>query len=228
MVRRIEQQLRGMTLFELVCEGQKGSPSEQMCFVLTELQRECGRLGGTMSDLVFARFWMRSRAYSKEVRAVRTALLDQHTRISTSSFYDNSVFAGNGDIRVEALFCKPGGSRNRKTIEFDPPRRYLHYLAQSNGLFTSGMAEPGATTTDQADACLELLTQALEAERMTWHDVLFIQVFIERGQCIDPETVFTKLKQRCDLNNVMVSVMDVDGLASENKHLEIEVIAARK
>lgn len=227
MVSRIKQQLHGMTLHELICEGQGGTPAEQMRFVLNELQRECSALGGTMSDLVFARFWMRSRAQGEEARAVRRELLDQHIKICTSSFYDAAVFAGNGDIRVEALFCVPGLRHDRKTIEFNPPRRYLHYLAQSNGLFTSGMAEPGATTAVQADACIDLLAQALVAEQMTWHDVLFIQVFIERGQCDDPETIFEKLNQCCDLANVMVSVMDVDGLASVDKHLEIEIIAAK-
>lgn len=228
MVRRIKKQLHGMTLYELVCEGKTGTPAEQMHHVLTEIGGECAELGGTLSDLVFARFWMRSRDVSQEARAVRTKMLDEHTRICTSSFFDESVFAGNGDVKVEALYCPPECRAGRKTVEFDPPRRYLHYLVQANGLFTSGMAEPGATTKDQADVCIDLLTKALHAEDMTWQDVLFVQVFAQRGQCTDPETIIDSLNQCCDLDQVMLSVMDVDGLASTDKHLEIEIIAARQ
>jgi len=222
-----QQRFRGLTTWELTGEGQAGSPAVQTEQLLAEIGRECEAIGGGLSDLVFIRFWMRSRAISNEVRAVRRRLIDDKSRTASSSFFSTGVFHGSGDVRIDALYCRDNRNAVRKPVEFHPPRRYLHYLARENGLFTSGMAEPGANVEEQCRKNPGWLDSALQAENLQWSDVCELKLFRERGRGIDWEPVLSMLASRYDPEATILTLSDVDGLASPEKHLEIELIATR-
>ncbi|MEX0603574.1 MAG: hypothetical protein WD623_07475 [Marinobacter sp.] len=224
-----QQQFRGLTTWELTGEGDAGagSPAEQTEQLLIDLGFACETLGGSLSDLVFIRFWMRSRAISKEVRAVRRKLIDDKERTASSSFFSTTVFQGPGDIRINALYCPDHRNSARKPVEFDPPRRYLHYLAHGNGLFTSGMAEAGVSIEEQCQKSLAWLDEALQAEELQWSNVCQLNLFRERGQNIDWAPVLSTLATRNDPEATVITLFDVDGMASPDKHLEIELIATR-
>ncbi len=227
MVAMKSHRFRNLNTLELIAEGQSGSPADQTRDVLTAIHQQCEQLGGGLSDLVFVRFWVRSRSMNEEVRAIRREMIDDNFRIATSSFIDGAVFQGNGDVRAEALICSDIKPRGRRIVEFDPPRRYPHYLEQKEGLFMSGMAEVGATHEDQCEANIRLLNQALRECGLTWQHVSQLQIFRERSQNIDLTMVLKMLANECDLSSIYVTHYEVDGLASTNKHLEIELFAPR-
>jgi enamine deaminase RidA (YjgF/YER057c/UK114 family) len=227
MIDVTQQRFRGLTTWELIGEGQAGSPAEQTQQLLTDIGHACETLGGSLSDLVFIRFWMRSRGISNDVRAVRRKLIDDKERTASSSFFSTSVFKGSGDVRIDALYCPDHRNSVRKPVEFDPPRRYLHYLARGNGLFTSGMAEAGVSVEEQCQKNLAWLDEALQAEGFQWSNVCQLNLFRERGQSIDWAPVLSALATRNDPEATIITLFDVDGLASPDKHLEIELIATR-
>ncbi len=54
-------------------------------------------------------------------------------------------------MAVEFYAVRPRDPSSRRIVDFDPPRRYAHYLCVDDWLFLSGMAEEGETMDLQFD-----------------------------------------------------------------------------
>ena len=117
-------------------------------------------------------------------------------------------------------------SPTKRLVDFDPPRRYVHYLLRDGWLFLSGMAEEAPDITGQLSAILQQIECALIAEKMEWVHVKLVEIYIERN-LVDKAIVLEKLMTRAGTDFNVITIHTVDGLASTQKNLEIEVVATR-
>ena len=169
---------------------------------------------------------MRDRSISDEVRMVRSRRLFGPDRVATSSFFDRDRFLNSEQVAVDLIAMPSVMSPAKRLVDFDPPRRYAHYLFRDGWLFLSGMAEQAPDITGQLSAILQQIECALLAEKMEWFHVKLVEIYIERN-LVDKAIVLEKLMTRAGTDFNVITIHTVDGLASTHKNLEIEVIATR-
>jgi len=86
------------------------------------------------------------------------------------------------------------------------------------------MAEPGATLDAQFDNAFGQVMAAMQREKVAWPDVLSASLFIERGHG-EPQWLLERFRAAAGADLPFVECEPVDGLASIDKHLEIEITA---
>lgn len=215
----------GHTLVSLYGEGPAGgSPEDQLAAVLDRLDETLRSVGLSLENAVRHRLWTRDRASREASNAARARLITGNRRCATSSFIDSRRFVSAADVAIELIAQYPAPGNRRCLVDFTPPRRYAHYLVQDGLLFLSGMAESGATLDDQFSKAVSEVTRAMVTENVAWDDVLSASLFIERG-LNDPAWLMERFRQAVPLPLPYVSCEEVDGLASADKHLEIEITA---
>lgn len=170
------------------------------------------------------RIWTRTRPARDASNDVRASLITGSRRCATSSFISEDIFVSGGDVAIELIAQHPSPSNRRRLVDFDPPRRYAHYLVQDGLLFLSGMAESGATLDQQFTNAFGEVTRAMKMENISWENVLSSSLFIERGHG-GPAWLIDRLRGAMPLTLPYLECVEVDGLASTDKHLEIEITA---
>lgn len=218
-------QWAGLGLISLYQEGAPGrSPADQLAGVLEACDRRLGEFGLSLENAVRHRLWTRDRRAREESNDIRARLIAGNRRCATSSFIDRDRFASAGDVSVELWAQFPTSAPCRRLVDFDPPRRYAHYLVQDDILHLSGMAETGATIDTQFDNAFGEVVRAMAMEKVAWADVLSASLFIERGHG-EPQWLIERFRQAAGTDVPFVECEPVDGLASTDKHLEIEITA---
>lgn len=212
--------------YTLQGEGNNGTAAQQIETLFDQAEHALEPYSLTMEDAVFIRFWMRDRSISDAVRAVRTRRLSCTRRVASSSFFAEDHFLGTGQVAIDLIAMPPALPHTRRLVDFNPPRRYAHYLIQDGWLFLSGMAEQGVDIVGQLAAIFEQIERALAAEAMAWPDVQLVEIYVERD-LVDAADVLEKLMTTAGTELEIITIRTVDGLASTNKNLEIEVIATR-
>lgn len=217
----------GHSLVGLYREGGAGdSPENQLAGILDRLDDELRSIGLSLENAVRHRLWTRTREARDATNAVRARLIVGDRRCATSSFIDRQRFVSNADVAMELIAQRPAPDNRRRLVDFDPPRRYAHYLVQDGLFFLSGMAETGATMDDQFNNAFHEVTRAMEMESIYWSDVLSASLFIERGHG-GPAWLTERLRTLSPVALPYMGCEEVDGLASTDKHLEIEITAKR-
>lgn len=215
----------GQSLVSLYGEGARGaSPGDQLADVLDRLDRQLRGLGLSLENAVRHRLWTRTRQARDETNDIRAELIAGERRCATSSFISQDIFVGHGDVAVELIAQVPATAPHRRLVDFDPPRRYAHYLVQDGLLFVSGMAEEGRTMDEQFDKAFAELTRAMSLEHAVWPDVLSASLFVERGQG-EARWLLDRFRAAVPVTVPCVDCTTVDALASPGKHLEIEITA---
>jgi enamine deaminase RidA (YjgF/YER057c/UK114 family) len=215
----------GLGLISLYEEGAaERTPADQLTGVLEACDERLRGFGLSLDNAVRHRLWTRDRRARDESNDIRARLISGNRRCATSSFIDRDRFASTGDIALELLVQFPAPAPQRRLVDFDPPRRYAHYLVQDGIFHLSGMAEPGATIDAQFDNAFAQVTAAMQHETVAWADVLSASLFIERGQG-EPQWLIERFRKAVGAELPFVECEPVDGLASTDKHLEIEITA---
>ena len=213
------------SLVSLYGEGSPGrDPADQMADVFAELDRELRALGLSLDNGVRQRIWTSSRETREASNDMRAQLITGNRRCATSSFISRDVIASGGDVAVEMIAQFPAAVPERRLVDFTPPRRYARYLVQDGLMFVSGMAEPGATMEAQFAKAMGEIAVAMRMESVTWENVFSAQLFIERGDT-DPIWLLNRFREVIGGGLPHFDCEEVDGLASPDKHLEIEITA---
>jgi enamine deaminase RidA (YjgF/YER057c/UK114 family) len=215
----------GHSLVSLYGEGTHGqTAAEQLADVFGRLEQQLKASGLSLENAVRHRLWTRDRQSREESNEIRPKLVSGDRRCATSSFISSDIFAGNGDVAVELIAQVPATTPHRRLVDFDPPRRYAHYIVQDGLLFLSGMAEEGATLDAQFDNAFREVVRAMTAENVAWDAVLSASMFIEKGQQ-QPAWLLERFRAAVPVTVPYVECTPVDGLATPSKHLEIEITA---
>ncbi len=220
-------QWAGHRLVSLYREGRPGSaPADQLVEIVTALDSDLRDAGLSLENAVRHRLWTRDRTSRDGTNEVRARLITDRRRCATSSFIDAARFVSAADVAVELLAQYPKvEEEHRRLVDFDPPRRYARYLVQDGLMFTSGMAEPGDSLEEQFANAMAEITRSMRRELVAWRDVLSAQLFIERGHG-KPAWLMDRVRQAAGGDLPYIDCEEVDGLASLDKHLEIEITAA--
>lgn len=218
--------LAGERFLFIYGEATQGDPAEQFSHLIERIEAALTEFQLTMDHAVFHRLWLRSRQGREAIADIRADRFAGRRRTASSSFISEARFSGTGEIALELIVRWDGDDQSRRIIDFEPPRRYAHYLAVGDWLFLSGMAEEADTLEEKFKRSLTEVERALDTERMCWKDVIDVQLFIEHGRgAIDWfRNAFVTGAPGCA---APITVEAVDGLASTSKHLEIEIIARR-
>jgi enamine deaminase RidA (YjgF/YER057c/UK114 family) len=215
----------GLGLVSLYEEGAPDrTPADQLAGVLEACDQRLRGFGLSLENAVRHRLWTRDRRARDESNDIRARLISGNRRCATSSFIDRDRFASAGNVALELLAQYPAPAPRRRLVDFEPPRRYAHYLVQDDIFHLSGMAEPGATLDAQFDNAFGQVTAAMQRETVAWADVLSASLFIERGQG-EPQWLMERFRKAVGADLPFVECEPVDGLASTDKHLEIEITA---
>ncbi len=220
----------GLELVTMRAESRPGPAVEQFSALLDEAEIILCHHQLTLDDAVFTRFWLRDRAIGEPLREVRKRRFDGNRRTASSSFYSTSHIFGAGDVSMDLYAFKAQKPDTRRLVDFNPPRRYAHYMMQDSWMFLSGMAEEAPDLQAQFDAALAQVNNAMGQEEKSWSKVVEATLFIEAAQAptdqAPTEWMWKAFKKSVPTMPPRISIEAVDGLASTTKHLEIEVICS--
>lgn len=216
---------RSTELWRLSGEGQAGlSPLEQLAALVDDCAALLESRDLALENLVHQRLWLRDRATRAEIDEPRRILLGDARRGASSSFISAARFAEGGDVALDLLVQRPVAQGTRRLVDFAPPRRYAWYLLQDGWQHFSGMAEPGTSLVLQFDAACGEIERGLAAEGRGWTALTEARLFLQRGKG-DEVWLRQAFARRSGLAPARIAFDWVDGLASTDKHLEIEAVA---
>ncbi|MFN4282851.1 MAG: hypothetical protein ACK4NA_09450 [Alphaproteobacteria bacterium] len=199
-------------------------PAGQLAALVDAAGAVLARHGLSLDNLVHQRLWLRERGMRDEIDGVRRDLLRGPRRCASSSFYCAARMRAGGGVALDLLTQSPTGRRARRIVDFAPPRRYAWYLLQDGWQHFSGMAESADGVAAQFDAACGQIERGLAAEGRDWRCVTQARLFLERGQG-EENWLRDAFARRSGLAAETVAFDWVDGLASADKHLEIEAVA---
>lgn len=207
-------------------EGKTGEVGRQLAELLDRIETELAAAGLSLDDAVFHRLWSRTREGREEVGAVRERRFAGNRRTASSSFIAARRLAGPGDVALEVIARRASPGEERRLFDFEPPRRYAHYMVSGRWLFLSGMAETGDSMEQRFTRAMAELEVAMRTTSMGWGNVVEATLFMERGKGT-LEWLRQSFLAAVPIAPDLIAAEYVDGLASTDKHLEIEIVARR-
>lgn len=219
--------LEGAEIVEARASGTGPNSDAQLENAIASCRAALAGEGFSPTETILTRLWMRDRESGATFNEVRNRLLRNTVRTASSSFFSCGRTPAGANVTVEFYALRPKAPSSRRIIEFDPPRRYAHYLVVDDWLILSGMAEEAPTMNEQFDRSFAQVQAALDAEGFTCSDVISAKLFLERGKA-EREWLLDRFRMAVPLAPAALSFEIVDGLANAPKHLEIEIIAKRK
>jgi enamine deaminase RidA (YjgF/YER057c/UK114 family) len=219
--------LRGGEIIVARAAGSGGDPGEQLERAIADARAILAQEGLSHEDTALTRLWMSDRDSAAKLNDARERLLRGAFRSASSSFFSRQRMAETGNVAVELYAVRPqAGGAPRRIADFEPPRRYAHYLAVGGWLFLSGMAEEGETMDLQFDRAFAQVQAALDAEGFAWADVCSASLFLQRDKAA-PDWMLSRFATAAPVIPPVVTFEIVDELSNTPKHLEIEIIARR-
>jgi enamine deaminase RidA (YjgF/YER057c/UK114 family) len=219
--------LDGAEMIEARASGAGPSSEAQLENAVAACRAALAGEGLSPTQTVLTRLWMRDRESGATLNEARNRLLRNTFRTASSSFFSRGRTPERAMVTVEFYALRTKAPSSRRIIEFDPPRRYAHYLVVDDWLVLSGMAEEAPTMDEQFDRSFAQVQAALDAEGFKWSDVISANLFLERGKA-DRKWLLDRFRMTAPLSPAALSLEIVDGLANTPKHLEIEIIAKRR
>lgn len=218
--------LQGAQIIEARASGTGPSPAAQLENAVAACRAALASEGVSPGETVLTRLWMQDRESGATLNEARDRLLRNTFRTASSSFFSRGRTPEGASVAVEFHAVRPKAPESRRIVEFDPPRRYAHYLVVDDWLFISGMAEEADTMDSQFERAFGQVQAALDAEGFKWSDVLSVSLFLERGKA-EGGWLLDRFRRAAPIEPPALSLEIVDGLANTPKHLEIEIIAKR-
>lgn len=203
-----------------------GDPGAQLEQAVADCRAALAQEGLSHGDVALTRLWMSDRDSGAKLNEARERLLRGPFRSASSSFFSHQRMSEGGNVAIEFYAVRPHAAGGRHIVDFDPPRRYAHYLADGDWLFLSGMAEEGETMDIQFDRAFAQVEAALARARFAWKDVCSASLFLQRGTA-ESGWLLDRFARAAPAEPPVVTFEIVDELANTPKHLEIEVIAKR-
>lgn len=203
-----------------------GEVGAQMTALLTACEKVLQAEGLSVLDVVFQRMFLRSRAAREEASLARGAFFSGNRRGGSSSFQSAARFAGPGDAMIEILALRPMAGKPKRLVEFAELRKYPQYVVHDDLMFVSGMAELAATPEEQLQLSIAQVEAALAAEMVAWRDVIEARTYVQKGSK-SPAWLRSGLDAAAKARIPRVVCEQVDGLATEGKVLEIEVVVRK-
>lgn len=207
-------------------DGVGGEPGEQLERAVADCREALAQEGLSDRDVALTRIWMSDRDSAAKLEDARERLRRSPFRPASSSFFSRQRMREGGNVAVEFYAARSQAAAERRIVDFDPPRRYAHYLSTGDWLFLSGMAEEGETMDLQFDRAFAQVQAALEREGFAWADVCSAALFLQRGKA-EPDWFLDRFRRTAPLAPPIVTFELVDELANTPKHLEIEIVARR-
>jgi len=224
-VRRIY--LRGGEIVAVSAAGASGEPGAQLENAVAECGAALAENGLSREDVALTRLWMSDRDSAAKLDEARGRLLRSAFRSASSSFFSRRRMRDGGAAAVEFYAVRTRDPGTRRIVDFDPPRRYAHYLAVDDWLFLSGMAEEGETMDLQFDRAFAQVQAALDAEGFAWDEACSATLFLQSGKA-PADWMLERFRRAAPVLPPVIAFELVDELANTPKHLEIEVIAKRR
>jgi enamine deaminase RidA (YjgF/YER057c/UK114 family) len=203
--------------------GSGGTADQQIGVLIGEAEKALAAQGMALDNAVLHRIFAADRESREGIYETRARLLAGTKRTASSSFIAPAKLVPGARIALEMIAFRPKDPKSRRIVEFDPPRRYAHYVIQDRWMFLSGMAEGGNNMDAQFARSLRVIETALGREKTNWSSVTEITIFLERGHG-SVGWLREKLANALPFAG-RVTVVPVDGLASTDKHIEIEAVA---
>lgn len=213
-------------LLSLRGETGAGKVGEQMTALLARCETVLKADGLSVLDVVFQRMFLRGREAREEASAARGTFFSGDRRGGSSSFQSADRFQGPGDAMIEMLALRSKSGKPKRLVEFAEPRKYPHYVVHDDLMFVSGMAELASTPEEQLARSLAQVELALKRENVSWRDVIEARTYLQKGSKT-PAWLRAGLDAAAKLQIPRVIVEPVDGLATEGKVLEIEVVVRK-
>lgn len=210
-----------------VCgETGAGRVGAEMTALLEACETVLQENGLSVLDVVFQRMFTRSRGAREEASLARGTFFSGHRRGGSSSFQSAARFAGAGNAMIEILALRSRLGRGKRLVEFAEPRKYPHYVVHDDLMFVSGMAELAPTPEEQLARAVAQIELALGTEKVGWHHVIEAHMFLQKGSR-SPAWLRAGLDAAAKVQIPRVTCEQVDGLATEGKVLEIEVVVRK-
>ena len=219
--------LEGTEIIEARASGAGLSAEAQLEHAVASCRTALVGEGLSPDETIMTRLWMRDRESGATLNEARNRLLRNTFRTASSSFFSCGRMPEGAKVTLEFYALRPKAPSSRRIVEFDPPRRYAHYLVVDDWLILSGMAEEAPTMDEQFDRSFAQAQAALNAEGFKWSDVISANLFLERGTS-QRKWLLDRFRMAVPCPPAALSLELVDGLANSPKHLEIEVIAKRR
>ena len=216
----------GDEIVEARAAGSGASPPEQLERAIADYHAALASQGLSARDVVLTRLWMSDRDSGATLNEVRDRMRSAQFRAASSSFFSRARMPDGASVYLEFYAVRIDGHGDRRIVDFDPPRRYAHYIAAGDWLFLSGMAEEAETMDAQFDRAFAQVEAALQAESFAWANVLSASLFLQRGMAT-PDWMLKRFRDAAPIEPPVLTFEEVDELANTPKHLEIEIIARR-
>lgn len=211
--------------FLVIRDQQSGNgPAGLLEPVMDRIAAVAGQQGCTLADAVFHRLWTSTREVREACAAPRAKYFSGENRTASSSFISQVRAPGAFSVAVDVMVLVGAAQGGKRVVDFEPPRRYAHYAVAPDTLVLSGMAESGPTVEAQFTRSLQQIELAFGRERASWPSTWQVNAFLETGYG-NLADVKTRLEQTLAVRPERIAIEFVDGLASSDKHLEIEAIA---
>lgn len=204
--------------------GRDGTADAQIGTLIGEASAALAAQGLALDNAVLHRIFASDRESREGIYETRARLLAGAQRTASSSFVATAKLAPEAMIALEMIAFLPKNPKSRRIVEFDPPRRYAHYVVQDGWQFLSGMAEGGNNMDAEFARSLRAVETALGREKTNWSRVTEITIFLERGHG-SLGWLRERLANALPAHRARLTVIPVDGLASTDKHIEIEAVA---
>ena len=120
--------------------GSGGTADAQIGTLIGEAEKALAAQGMALDNAMLHRIFAADRESREGIYETRARLLSGTRRTASSSFIAPAKLVPGARIALEMIAFRPKDAKSRRIVEFDPPRRYAHYVIQDRWMFLSGMA----------------------------------------------------------------------------------------
>lgn len=191
-------------------------------FAAMETALDSYRMGP--ADVVRNRILAASRPARDVTSAVRFQRLAGPARCATSSYFDQTRFAGGDGVQVESIALR-GTAADKVAVEHDPPQSPCRFIATGDRVFLSGLTSPEPELHVQLQRIRVRLTETMAlASAQLGRPVrpTAATLFLHRSVGLDEIVDFAQL---VGIGAIPLEIGRCDGFSKPGKLLELEIDA---
>jgi enamine deaminase RidA (YjgF/YER057c/UK114 family) len=210
---------------ELACEGTPaGTVEEETRNIFRRVDKELGEFGLSLENTVRTRLWARDKETRNRATDERSKILTGNARAASSSYIYPARLDSGARLALDVVALKPAGpDRERKPIEYEPPKKYLRYLIDDSFVFLSGFVSPGPSLENQLAEIFVEIDGSLADAGASWDRVTSAAYCLHRSQKLEQLKGILRTKKRMTIPRVELYV--VDDFAPDATWVEVEVTA---
>ncbi len=209
-------------------EGQPGKKvGEETQDLFRRADKELKELSLSLENTVRIRIWGKDGEARNQATAERSRILTERTKASSSSYICPGYFDSSANVALNLIAMRPATPNlDRRPVDFDPPRNYLRYLIYDSFLFLSGFTSAGSNLDNQLVQILSEIEVSLADGGASWDNVIAASFYLHRSQKVKLLKDLLEKERKAGL--AQMELCFVDGFASEERLLEVEVTAKIK